>query len=579
MGIFSDVGKFFDDTVKAVGDGANAFGKWIGDAVSTDFGASYREGDPELEENIPYWFKEHPSYRILEVTSSGVGTEDYEGTVRFKDGIGNEWLVKQDRMRNEEWHKWDDNNKQWREADFEGPLGRISQAQEPPFEGYVPLPADHKFSDFRTPHTYIPPEDPEPFIPLRKVSYTKDNPDGSATRYHADGNTTRYYPDGTEEHFDASGKPVEARYPDGSYKNYNPDGSSTRYYPDGTEQYLDASGSLVGARHSDGSADTYNPDGSMTRYYPDGREAHFDASDNLEERQGIIPEELEGVPTDVKLSRTPDGSYVAKYPDGSVTNYSPDGTAEYYDASGNLVGARNPDGSVTGIEAKRQAEAEEVARRDHALDPYRADQQRAEELERYEQAQNPDLPKQRAEEWARYEEATNPDLAKQRAEELERYEQAQKGTQSPPPEEQQPPPPAVAEQQPAPAPHYDPATGVPQPDGDGDGIPNEYGDGPDLDGNGIPDETGINPDSLQPGYPDKDGDGVPDGNSNEIPHEYGDGPDLDANGVPDEIGINPDNQQPGYLGPGNGGGVASDKGNAAGDSWIGLTGGGWRSGG
>ena len=81
------------------------------------------------------------------------------------------------------------------------------------------------------------------------------------------------------------------------------------------------------------------------------------------------------------------------------------------------------------------------------------------------------------------------------------------------------------------------------PDGNGNGVPGEYGDGPDLDGNGIPDEIGINPDSLQPGYP---GGGLPDGNANGISGEYGDGPDLDANGVPDEIGINPDNQQPGY---------------------------------
>jgi hypothetical protein len=39
-----------------------------------------------------------------------------------------------------------------------------------------------------------------------------------------------------------------------------------------------------------------------------------------------------------------------------------------------------------------------------------------------------------------------------------------------------------------------------QRDGNGNGIPNEYGDGPDLDGNGVPDEIGINPDILQPGY-------------------------------------------------------------------------------
>ena len=60
----------------------------------------------------------------------------------------------------------------------------------------------------------------------------------------------------------------------------------------------------------------------------------------------------------------------------------------------------------------------------------------------------------------------------------------------------------VVEQQPAPAPPpYDPATGMPQHGGDGDGIPNEYGDGPDLDGNGVPVESGINPDNSQPGYP------------------------------------------------------------------------------
>jgi hypothetical protein len=48
------------------------------------------------------------------------------------------------------------------------------------------------------------------------------------------------------------------------------------------------------------------------------------------------------------------------------------------------------------------------------------------------------------------------------------------------------------------------------PDGNGNGIPGEYGDGPDLDGNGVPDEIGINPDILQPGYPDLDGDGFTD---------------------------------------------------------------------
>jgi hypothetical protein len=47
--------------------------------------------------------------------------------------------------------------------------------------------------------------------------------------------------------------------------------------------------------------------------------------------------------------------------------------------------------------------------------------------------------------------------------------------------------------------------GVPDWDGNGNGIPGEYGDGPDLDGNGIPDEIGINPDSLQPGYPHSTG--------------------------------------------------------------------------
>jgi hypothetical protein len=87
-----------------------------------------------------------------------------------------------------------------------------------------------------------------------------------------------------------------------------------------------------------------------------------------------------------------------------------------------------------------------------------------------------------------------------------------------------------------------------QRDGNGNGIPNEYGDGPDLDGNGVPDDIGIFPDMLRDDYPDKDGDGIPDwdGNGNGIPNEYGDGPDLDGNGVPDEIGINPDILQPGY---------------------------------
>jgi hypothetical protein len=45
------------------------------------------------------------------------------------------------------------------------------------------------------------------------------------------------------------------------------------------------------------------------------------------------------------------------------------------------------------------------------------------------------------------------------------------------------------------------SNGIPDWDGNGNGISNEYGDGPDLDHNGIPDEIGINPDSLQLGYP------------------------------------------------------------------------------
>jgi hypothetical protein len=106
--------------------------------------------------------------------------------------------------------------------------------------------------------------------------------------------------------------------------------------------------------------------------------------------------------------------------------------------------------------------------------------------------------------------------------------------------------PPVAEQQPTPAP----------PDGDGDGIPNEYGDGPDLDGNGVPDEVGINPDSLQPGYPDPAASGewggveVPDPtvvpspdatttSAEAMPEEYGDGSGLDANWVPEEAAIDP----------------------------------------
>ncbi len=66
-----------------------------------------------------------------------------------------------------------------------------------------------------------------------------------------------------------------------------------------------------------------------------------------------------------------------------------------------------------------------------------------------------------------------------------------------------PPPEPPMGQQPTGEP-YPPPGGDPKvipPDGDGDGLPNEYGDGPDLDANGVPDEVGINPDSLQPGYP------------------------------------------------------------------------------
>ena len=99
--------------------------------------------------------------------------------------------------------------------------------------------------------------------------------------------------------------------------------------------------------------------------------------------------------------------------------------------------------------------------------------------------------------------------------------------------------------------NVDPTSG---PDGNGNGIPNEYGDGPDLDGNGVPDEIGINPDSLQPGYPG----GLPDGNGNGIPGEYGDGPDLDGNGVADEIGINPDMLQENYHEGHEWGGVPLD---------------------
>jgi hypothetical protein len=125
---------------------------------------------------------------------------------------------------------------------------------------------------------------------------------------------------------------------------------------------------------------------------------------------------------------------------------------------------------------------------------------------------------------------------------------------SPPAEQQQqqPPPPVVAEQQPAPAPP------------DGDGIPNEYGDGPDLDANGIPDEIGINPDSLQPGYPspsasvDWGGVAVPDpsvvppseattAGAEAMPAGYGEGSDLGGNWVPEEAGIDPYAlQQPAY---------------------------------
>jgi hypothetical protein len=107
-----------------------------------------------------------------------------------------------------------------------------------------------------------------------------------------------------------------------------------------------------------------------------------------------------------------------------------------------------------------------------------------------------------------------------------------------PPVEQTPP----ADQGPN---EYPPALpgGGELPDGNGNGVPGEYGDGHDLDGNGIPDEIGINPDNQQPGYPGK----LPDGNGNGIPGEYGDGPDLDGNGVPDEIGINPDMLQDNYY--------------------------------
>jgi hypothetical protein len=113
------------------------------------------------------------------------------------------------------------------------------------------------------------------------------------------------------------------------------------------------------------------------------------------------------------------------------------------------------------------------------------------------------------------------------------------------------------------------------PDGDGDGIPGEYGDGPDLDGNGVPDEVGINPDNQQPGYPnpaasvDWGGVGVPDstvvpqsgttaGAEAAMPQEeegYGGGSAPDGNyWAPEEeeaAGIDPYalQQQPAYAEP------------------------------
>jgi hypothetical protein len=96
---------------------------------------------------------------------------------------------------------------------------------------------------------------------------------------------------------------------------------------------------------------------------------------------------------------------------------------------------------------------------------------------------------------------------------------------------------------------------MPQPDVDGDGIPNEYGDGPDLDGNGVPDEVGINPDNLQPGYPDPSTSGdwggveIPDPTvvlqldaatgAEAMPEEYGGGSAPDGDWAPDETGIEP----------------------------------------
>ena len=152
------------------------------DGIFGSFGESL-EGDA-IEGRIPYWFENHPSYRLLEV---GVSHDGYWQNVRFKDGVGNEWLVKRDAIGNEEWRLWSDDDKQWHEATFEGPLGRISQGgheEPPPFEGYVPLPpdqpigevlggppktfnppgedlSDKKLSDFQ-PKTYVPPGDVQP---------------------------------------------------------------------------------------------------------------------------------------------------------------------------------------------------------------------------------------------------------------------------------------------------------------------------------------------------------------------------------------------------------------------------------
>jgi len=100
---------------------------------------------------------------------------------------------------------------------------------------------------------------------------------------------------------------------------------------------------------------------------------------------------------------------------------------------------------------------------------------------------------------------------------------------------------------PPPSPPVD-TTSAPDYDGDGDGIPNEYGDGPDRDGNNVPDEVGINPDNAPVGTtvpPPEDTTTPPDGDKDGTPNEEGGTIEIGTSPLdPDAVVTNEINQAP-----------------------------------